>query len=99
MSHPILKKLAGGDRRSICRSNRVVSEVLARPVLFKALLEGISSKDPIVRMRAAAALEEVTVQRPDLLLPHKSVILRNRRRDPSAGGSLAYGSLVFSDEP
>jgi hypothetical protein len=50
--HPILKKLAGGDRRSIGRSN----------------------EDPVVCMRAADALEKITVQRPELLRPHKNAL-------------------------
>ena len=37
----ILQKLAGGDFRSIGRSNEVVAEVLADPSLFGALFEGM----------------------------------------------------------
>jgi hypothetical protein len=75
MTHPILKKLAGGDRRSIGRSNEVVTAVLARPALFRVLVEGLTSEDPVVRMRAADALEKVTVQRPELLRPHRKTLL------------------------
>jgi hypothetical protein len=75
MPHPILRKLAGGDRRSIGRSNEVVADVLARPRLFRVLVEGLTSEDPIICMRAADALEKITVQRPELLQPHKKTIL------------------------
>jgi hypothetical protein len=73
--HTILKKLAGGDRRSIGRSNKVVEEVLARPTLFRALVQGLSVNDPVVRMRAADAMEKVTQERPDLLLPYAKRLL------------------------
>jgi len=75
MTHPILRKLAGGDRRGIGRSNQVVTEVLARPSLFRVLVEGLTSDDPVICMRAADALEKITVQRPELLRPHKRTLL------------------------
>jgi len=75
MPHPILKKLAGGDRRSIGRSNSVVREVLARPILFRVLVAGLAVDDPVVRMRAADALEKVSLRRPELLRPHKKILL------------------------
>jgi hypothetical protein len=75
MPHPILRKLAGGDRRSIGRSNEVVADVLARPALFRVLVEGLTSEDPLICMRAADALEKITAQRPALLRPHKKTIL------------------------
>jgi hypothetical protein len=71
MPHSILKKLAGGDRRSIGRSNEVAAEVLGRPALFRVLIKGLTSEDPIVSMRAADAIEKITVQRPELLRPTK----------------------------
>lgn len=76
MSHAMLKKLAGGDRRSIGRSNQVVREVLARPTAVRILVEGLTHADPIVRMRAADALEKVTAQRPDLLRPYKRAVFQ-----------------------
>jgi hypothetical protein len=76
MVHPLLKKLAGGDRRSIGRSNSVVREVLARPILFRVLVAGLTADDPVVRMRAADALEKVSLRRPELLRPYKRRLLR-----------------------
>jgi hypothetical protein len=71
----ILRKLCGGDRRSIGRSNEIVEEVLNRPSLFRYLFEGTLSRDAIVHMRAADAAEKVTARQPELLRPHKRKLL------------------------
>lgn len=73
--HAILKKLAGGDRRSIGRADEVAEEVLGRPALFRALFQGVTCGDPIVRIRAADAMEKITRQRADLLVPYKKKLL------------------------
>jgi hypothetical protein len=73
--HSMLKKLSGGDRRSIGRSNEIVAEVLARPGHFRHVFAGLSSDDPVVRMRAADAVEKITVRRPELLQPFKKKLL------------------------
>jgi HEAT repeat protein len=73
--HTVLTKLSGGDRRSIGRSNDIVAQILKQPALFRRLVEGMESEDPIVRMRAADAAEKVTADRPDLLQPHKRKLL------------------------
>ena len=79
MSHDknkrLLNKLAGGDRRSIGRSDSVVREVLDNASLFGALFEGLSHDDPLVCMRAADALEKITVQRAEWLKPYKKRLL------------------------
>ncbi len=67
----LLQQLAGGDRRSIGASNRVVDQVLARPGLFSTLVGGLTDPDPVVRMRCADAAEKVTARQPALLQPHK----------------------------
>ena len=73
---PLLKKLTGGDRRQIGRSNAVAAAVLKKPSLFADLFSGLTASDPLVRMRAADAAEKVTRQKPDLLTPHKAALLR-----------------------
>ena len=73
--HPILKKLSGGDRRSIGRSNEVVAEVLAHPAQFRHVFAGLTSDDPVLRMRAADAAEKITLRRPELLQPYKMELL------------------------
>ena len=73
--HPLLKKLCGGDRRSIGRSNEVVAQILAHPANFPHLIDGLASDDPVLRMRAADAVEKITAQHPGLLRPHKRKLL------------------------
>lgn len=72
----ILKKLEGGDRRSIGRVDEVVAEVLADPGLFAAVLEGMLDDNPLVRMRCADAVEKITVNHPEYLGPHKARLIR-----------------------
>jgi hypothetical protein len=71
----LLKKLAGGDRRSIGRSDEVVAEVLANPAQFPLVFEGLLADDPLIRMRATDAVEKITVRHPDYLQPHKNHLL------------------------
>jgi hypothetical protein len=71
----ILKKLNGGDRRSIGRVDEVVADVLADPTLFKELFEGMLNDDPLVRMRAADAVEKITVLYPEYLRPYKNQLI------------------------
>lgn len=73
--HPLLKILAGGDRRSVGESKRAASAVLENPELIGVLFQGIETSDPVLRMRCADAIEKITVKRPDLLVPFKETIL------------------------
>jgi hypothetical protein len=73
--HPLLEKLKDGDRRSIGRSEEVVRMVLARPGLFAALMNGLRSKDPLIRMRCADAAEKVTACKPEWLAPFKTLLI------------------------
>jgi HEAT repeat protein len=72
----ILKKLAGGDRRSIGRSDEVAAEVLADPALFGELFEGMLDDSPLIRMRAADAVEKITIEHPEYLRPYKKKLLK-----------------------
>lgn len=71
----ILELLAGGDRRSIGRSDEVVRLVLRQPEKFTELFQGFYIDDPIIRMRTADAVEKITAINPQLLFPHKQAIL------------------------
>ncbi len=71
----ILKKLQGGDLRSIGRANEVVGDVLDNSSLFGQLFDGMCSKDPVIRMRAADAVEKVTRSNTDLLVPFKKRLI------------------------
>jgi hypothetical protein len=78
--NPMLQKLTGGDRRSIGQSDEVTAEVLAEPGLFPLLFEGMLSDDPLIRMRAADAVEKITAQQPDYLQPYKSQLIEQVAR-------------------
>lgn len=71
----ILQQLAGGDFRSIGKSNEVVRAVIRNPRLFSELFAGLLQDDPIIRMRTADAVEKITVQKPELLQKYKKQIL------------------------
>ena len=76
----LIEMLAGGDRRSIGRSEEVAAEVLADETLFPELFLGLDSQDPVVSMRAADALEKITARRPELLQPYKTELLARAAR-------------------
>ncbi len=71
----ILKKLEGGDLRSIGRSEEVVQDILENPALFGEVFDGMLSEDPRVRMRSADALEKVSSRHPEYLQPFKSRLI------------------------
>ncbi|HXV42386.1 MAG TPA: hypothetical protein VEC96_04950 [Anaerolineae bacterium] len=71
----VLKKLSGGDRRSIGRVDEVVADVLANPDLFGTLFEGMLSDDPLIRMRSADAVEKITALHPEYLQPYKNQLI------------------------
>jgi hypothetical protein len=74
-SRNIIALLEGGDRRSIGRSEQVVTLVLREPRLFGELLRGLWSADPLVRMRTVDAAEKITRANPELIQPHKKELL------------------------
>lgn len=71
----ILDLLVGGDRRSIGKSDEVVQIVLRQPANFDALFQGFYSPHPVVRMRTADAVEKITAEKPELLLPYHTPML------------------------
>jgi hypothetical protein len=71
----ILSLLQGGDRRKIGRSDQVAAMVSKSPELFRELIAGLWSDDPLVRMRSADVAEKVTRSNPDFLAPHKKELL------------------------
>lgn len=72
----ILVLLEGGDRRTIGRADQVVAMVSENHGLFPNLIAGLASTDPLVRMRAADAVEKVTRKHGQLLQAHKKKLLR-----------------------
>lgn len=75
--HEILRMLQGGDRRSIGRSNDVVSRVLEDPTLLEVVFAGMRSDDPVLRMRCADAAEKTTRQHPEYLRPFKIALIKH----------------------
>ena len=76
----VLKKLRGGDRRSIGRVGEVVAETLNNPMLFKVVFDGMLSDDPLIRMRSADAVEKITEEHPEYLQPHKEKLIQQVAR-------------------
>ena len=75
MVNDILKKLSGGDRRSIGRASEVVADVLDDPTLFEVVFCAMLSDDPVIRMRSADAVEKITASRPEYLQPYKTKLI------------------------
>jgi len=72
----LLKKLEGGDRRSIGRVDEVVAQVLNDPSLFEVVFDGMLSHNPLVRMRCADAVEKITARHPEYLQPYKKKLIQ-----------------------
>jgi hypothetical protein len=72
----VLKKLEGGDRRSIGRVSEVVTDVLNDPSLLEVVFNAMLSDDPIIRMRSADAVEKITAKHPEYLQPYKKKLIQ-----------------------
>lgn len=62
--------LSGGDLRSDGASNEVAQVIIHHPELLPDLVAGLDAADPVVRGRAADALEKVGRVLPDALVQH-----------------------------
>lgn len=71
----VLEKLAGTDRRSTGRADEVAAEIAGDQALFDEVFAAIFLDDPVVRMRAADAVEKASRSHPERLLPHKEALL------------------------
>jgi hypothetical protein len=71
----IVDKLRGGDRRSIGRSNEVAKQIAKNPKLFAQVFAAVLDDNPVIRLRAADAIEKASALHPRLLQPHKRIIL------------------------
>jgi hypothetical protein len=76
----ILSRLRGGDRRSIGKVSEVVAAVRKKPDLLKDLATGLFDEDPLVRMRAADAMEKISLENPQSLQPFKTQLIRLARQ-------------------
>jgi HEAT repeat protein len=68
-------RLLGGDRRSIGQVASVVESISRDPSQFAELVGLVEDADALVAMRAADALEKLTQDRPEWLVPFKSQLL------------------------
>ena len=76
MSAAIGEQLAGGDPRTLRNVDAVIGLVRSHPDRLAELVACVThSDDPIVRMRAADALEKLCRANPILLQPYATVIL------------------------
>jgi hypothetical protein len=72
----VLSKLRGGDRRSIGKVDEVVCAVRKKPDLFKHLVNALFKEDPVVRMRAADAIEKISLDNHECLQPFKRKLIQ-----------------------
>jgi HEAT repeat protein len=70
------ERLSGGDRRSPGAAGEVAAEALAEPALIPLLVELMGGGDPLLRMRAADALEKVSRERAELVAPFAAALVR-----------------------
>ena len=70
----MVELLSGGDLRSIGKSSLMVAKVHNQSD-FDNLFQCLSHKNRIVVMRAADAIEKITVEKPQYLAKHKKKIL------------------------
>jgi len=71
----ILRKLKGGDLRSIGRADEVVDDILQHPALFGEVFQGMLDEDPLIRIRSADACEKVSLKHPEYLQPFKDRLI------------------------
>jgi len=76
--------LAGGDRRSIGRANTVAAKLAREPDRLDELWTCLTNPDPLIRMRAADALEKFSRVCPVAFNVHKAALLEKKLDDGSA---------------
>jgi hypothetical protein len=67
--------LAGGDRRSIGRSDEVAELINKHPEQVAELVELLRDSDPCICMRAGDAMEKASRKNPAMLQAHKAELL------------------------
>lgn len=74
MTEQLVNLLSGADLRSIGNSNAVVKETNTQQA-FDDLFDLVFHKERSIAMRAADAVEKITVKRPQFLKGHKNALL------------------------
>jgi len=77
----IMKRLGGKDRRSIGKSDKIVSLVVKNEKLFDELFNCLYSYNEVIRMRAADAIQKVVALKPDLIKKYKDEVLKIAKID------------------
>ena len=72
----LIARLSGGDRRSPGAAGEVAAEAIADPLLVPLLVDLLRGDDPLIRMRAADALEMLSRERPELIVPFSALLVR-----------------------
>ncbi|MDH3537725.1 MAG: hypothetical protein OER87_18430 [Gammaproteobacteria bacterium] len=67
--------LSAGDLRTIGKSEDIVKSVKSDPKLLSDVVNAILVENPGVRMRASDAIEKITRDNPEWLMPYKRKIL------------------------
>ena len=70
MNMDLKERLGGGDLRSIGEANKVADEIDSQE-RFDSLFDCLHEKDRLIVMRAADAIEKITLARPEYLSRHK----------------------------
>ncbi|MEN7548203.1 hypothetical protein AAG747_09800 [Rapidithrix thailandica] len=73
----LLEKLQGGDLKSLGKVPEVIEEIGENQDKFDEVFDGIFTPDPVIRKRAATAVEKISQKHPDLLRPHKKLLLKH----------------------
>jgi hypothetical protein len=60
---------------AIGEADHVAAIIVDDPEKFAAAVQAITDNDPVMRMRAADAVEKASRRRPELLLPHRLALL------------------------
>lgn len=71
----VVEKLMGRDRRSIGPADAVAREIAGDQALFDEVFAALFADDPVLRMRAADAVEKASRRHPERLAPHKRDLL------------------------
>jgi hypothetical protein len=75
LNENLKEKLGGGDLRSIGNANLVAGEIKNQNE-FDALYQHLHDNERLVVMRAADAIEKITIVHSEYLNPHKSDIIK-----------------------
>ncbi|MEG2709263.1 MAG: hypothetical protein RR968_09005, partial [Vagococcus sp.] len=65
------ENLLGGDLRSISKVSEIV-KTIDNQQAFDKLVGFLSSSDRLLQMRSIDAIEKITVNYPEFLIPHKN---------------------------